>query len=75
VPDYERYRLGGNRRYGVRGYDFYEIVPEGNPLYLGGRFMELLSYEITLPLAARRVRAGVLRQRATRGTASGAPIF
>lgn len=51
VPDYERYRLGGNRLYGVRGYDFYEIVPEGNPLYLGGRFMELLSYELTLPLA------------------------
>jgi outer membrane protein insertion porin family len=51
VPDYERYRLGGNRLYGVRGYDFYEIVPEGNPLYLGGRFMELLSYEITMPLA------------------------
>ncbi len=51
VPDYERYRLGGNRLYGVRGYDFYEIVPEGNRLYLGGRFMELLSYEISLPLA------------------------
>lgn len=51
VPDYERYRLGGNRLYGVRGYDFYEIVPEGNPLYLGGQFMEILSYEISLPLA------------------------
>jgi outer membrane protein insertion porin family len=51
VPDYERYRLGGNRLYGVRGYDFYEIVPEGNPLYLGGRFMQTLSYELSIPLA------------------------
>jgi outer membrane protein insertion porin family len=51
VPDYERYRLGGNRLYGVRGYDFYEIVPKGNPLYLGGRFMQILSYVVSLPLA------------------------
>jgi outer membrane protein insertion porin family len=51
VPDYERYRLGGNRLYGVRGYDFYEIVPKGNPLYLGGRFMQILCYEISVPLA------------------------
>jgi outer membrane protein insertion porin family len=51
VPDYERYRLGGNRLYGVRGYDFYEIVPKGNALYLGGRFMQILSYEISAPLA------------------------
>ena len=51
VPDYERYRLGGNRLYGVRGYDFYEIVPKGNPLYLGGRFMQTLTYELSIPLA------------------------
>jgi outer membrane protein insertion porin family len=51
VPDYELFRLGGNRRYGVRGYDFYEIVPKGNPLYLGGRFMHILSYEVSFPLA------------------------
>jgi outer membrane protein insertion porin family len=50
VPDYELFRLGGNRRYGVRGYDFYEIVPKGNPLYLGGRFMHTMGYEISLPL-------------------------
>lgn len=51
VPDYERYRLGGNRRYGVRGYDFYEIVPEGNPLFLGGRYFQTFGYEISFPLA------------------------
>jgi outer membrane protein insertion porin family len=51
VPDYERYRLGGNRLYGVRGYDFYEIVPKGNPLYLGGRLMQVLSYEVSALLA------------------------
>jgi outer membrane protein insertion porin family len=51
VPDYELFRLGGNRRYGVRGYDFYAIVPKGNPLYLGGRFMNIVSYEVTVPIA------------------------
>jgi outer membrane protein insertion porin family len=51
VPDYEKYRLGGNRLYGVRGYDFYEIVPEGNAPFLGGRFMQILSYEVSIPLA------------------------
>ncbi|UCG53309.1 MAG: outer membrane protein assembly factor BamA [Candidatus Latescibacterota bacterium] len=51
VPDYELFRLGGNRRYGVRGYDFYEIVPRGNLPFLGGRFMHTLSYEISFPVA------------------------
>lgn len=51
VPDYELFRLGGNRRYGVRGYDFYQIVPQGNAPYNGGRFMNILSYELTLPIA------------------------
>jgi outer membrane protein insertion porin family len=55
VPDYEKFRLGGNRRYGLRGYDFYEIVPEGNPQYVGGRFMQIMSYEISYPIAAPTV--------------------
>ncbi len=42
VPDYERFRLGGNRRLGLRGYDFYEIVPDGNNRFTGGR-----TYSIT----------------------------
>lgn len=51
VPDYEKFRLGGNRRYGLRGYDFYEVVPEGNPQYVGGRFMQVMSYQVTYPIA------------------------
>lgn len=51
VPDYELFRLGGNRLYGVRGYDFYEIVPTGNPPFLGGRFMHTMTYQVTVPLA------------------------
>jgi len=39
VPDYELFRLGGNRRYGVRGYDYYEIIPDGNPEFIGGRYI------------------------------------
>lgn len=51
VPDYELYRLGGNRLYGVRGYDFYEITPDGNEQYIGGRYMQILSYEISYEIA------------------------
>jgi outer membrane protein insertion porin family len=51
VPDYELFRLGGNRRYALRGYDFYEVVPAGNPLYIGGRYMQIFSYEISFPVA------------------------
>ncbi|NIM19470.1 MAG: outer membrane protein assembly factor BamA [Candidatus Latescibacteria bacterium] len=51
VPDYELFRLGGNRRYALRGYDFYEVVPRGNPQFIGGRFMQTLSYEISFPIA------------------------
>ena len=55
MPDYEKFRLGGNRRYALRGYDFYEVVPEGNAQYVGGRFMQIMSYEITYPIAAPTV--------------------
>ena len=55
VPDYEKFRLGGNRRYALRGYDFYEVVPEGNPQYVGGRFMQIMSYQVTFPIAAPTV--------------------
>ncbi len=51
VPDYELFRLGGNRRYALRGYDFFEVVPEGNPQFIGGRFMNVVSYEVTWPIA------------------------
>ena len=55
VPDYERFRLGGNRRYGVRGYDFYQIVPFGNDPYTGGRFFSITVMQIEFPIAAPTV--------------------
>jgi outer membrane protein insertion porin family len=53
VPDYERFRLGGNRYYGVRGYDDFEIVPAGNPLFLGGQAMSVLTAEVTYPFSPK----------------------
>jgi len=51
VPDYEKYRLGGNRRWGLRGYDFFEVVPRGNPQFVGGRFMQISTLQVTFPIA------------------------
>jgi outer membrane protein insertion porin family len=55
VPDYERFRLGGNRRYGVRGYDFYEITPRGNDTFTGGRFFAITIAQIEFPIVAPTV--------------------
>ncbi len=49
VQDFELFRLGGNRRYALRGYDFFEVVPEGNDPYFGGRFMATFTQEIIFP--------------------------
>jgi outer membrane protein insertion porin family len=49
VQDFEKFRLGGNRRYALRGYDFYEVVPEGNDPFVGGRFMTTFTHEIIFP--------------------------
>ena len=51
IVEYEMFRLGGNRRYALRGYDFYEIVPDGNDPYVGGRFMTILTQEILFPVS------------------------
>lgn len=51
VPQYELFRLGGNRTYGLRGYDFYEVVPEGNEAFVGGRFFTIFTYEVSFPVA------------------------
>jgi outer membrane protein insertion porin family len=51
VPDYEKYRLGGNRRWGLRGYDFFEVVPLGNPQYVGGRFMQISTLQVNFPIS------------------------
>lgn len=50
VPDYEKFRLGGNRIYPLRGYRDLEIVPRGNPGFIGGRFYVITSTEILYPL-------------------------
>ena len=50
VPDWERYRLGGNRIYPVRGYRDLEIVPRGNPTFIGGRFFTIFNNELLYPL-------------------------
>jgi outer membrane protein insertion porin family len=50
VPDYERFRLGGNRRLGVRGYDFYDIVPKGNDSFTGGRAYSITIAQIEFPI-------------------------
>jgi outer membrane protein insertion porin family len=51
LEDFEKYRLGGNRMFALRGYDYYEVVPEGNDPYVGGRFMTTLVQEIVFPLS------------------------
>ena len=51
VPDYEKYRLGGNRRWGLRGYDFFEVVPRGNRQFVGGRFMQISTLQVTFPIS------------------------
>lgn len=50
VPDWERYRLGGNRRLPLRGYKDLEVVPRGNPSFIGGRFFGIFNTEVLYPL-------------------------
>jgi outer membrane protein insertion porin family len=50
LPDYERFRLGGNRRFGLRGYDFYQVVPRGNDVFTGGRFYGITIAQVEWPL-------------------------
>ncbi len=45
VPDYEKYRLGGNRTYPLRGYQDLEVVPRGNPSFIGGRAYTIFNVE------------------------------
>ncbi|MDP6418435.1 MAG: outer membrane protein assembly factor BamA [Candidatus Krumholzibacteria bacterium] len=48
VPDHERFRMGGNRIFPLRGYEDFSIVPEGNSPFLGGRAMSSGSLELVL---------------------------
>lgn len=51
IQDYEKFRLGGNRSRALRGYDFYEVVPEGNDPFVGGRFMVRFVQEFVFPIS------------------------
>jgi outer membrane protein insertion porin family len=50
VPEFERYRLGGNRIFPLRGYNDLEVVPRGNPIFIGGRFFTIFNLEVLYPL-------------------------
>ncbi len=50
VPDYEKFRLGGNRLYALRGYRDLEVVPRGNLNFVGGEFFTTLTTEMLYPL-------------------------
>jgi outer membrane protein insertion porin family len=50
IPDWERYRLGGNRRFPLRGYKDLEVVPRGNPTFIGGRYFSIFNTEVLYPL-------------------------
>ncbi len=62
VPDYEKFRLGGNRSYGLRGYSDLEVVPRGNPGFIGGRFYTIMSTEVLYPLTKAVQLLGFLDQ-------------
>lgn len=51
VPDYEKFRLGGIHRYPLRGYRDLEVVPRGNPSFIGGRAYTIFNFEMLFPLA------------------------
>ncbi len=52
VPDYIRFRLGGNRFFKLRGYRDLEVVPRGNPTFQGGRFYTTITSEIAYPVSS-----------------------
>ena len=54
IPIYERFRLGGTTVNGLRGYSEYEIVPEGNAVDEGGRFMVIGTLEYRVPVVKNR---------------------
>ncbi len=65
VPDYEKFRLGGNRVYPLRGYQDLEVVPEGNPGFIGGRFFSIFNTEVLYPLTRSIHLLGFLDQGGT----------
>jgi outer membrane protein insertion porin family len=51
IPDYLRFRLGGNRFYKLRGYEDLLVVPRGNPSFVGGRFYTTFTAEMAYKIS------------------------
>lgn len=51
IPDYLRFRLGGNRFYKLRGYEDLLVVPRGNPGFVGGRFYTTFTAELAYKIS------------------------
>jgi outer membrane protein insertion porin family len=51
IPDYLRFRLGGNRFYKLRGYEDLLVVPRGNPGFVGGRFYTTFTAEMAYKIS------------------------
>jgi outer membrane protein insertion porin family len=50
VPFWKRFRLGGISRYGLRGYEDFDVVPDEDLASTGGRSMFITTTEIRYPL-------------------------
>jgi outer membrane protein insertion porin family len=50
VPFWKRFRLGGISRYGLRGYDDFEVVPDPARTSTGGRSMLITTAEMRYPV-------------------------
>jgi len=50
VPFWKRFRLGGISRYGLRGYDDYDVVPDERLPSTGGRSMMTMTAELRYPI-------------------------
>jgi outer membrane protein insertion porin family len=55
VPDYELFQLGGGGIDGIRGYGERDVVPEGNPPWVGGRFMSIWNIEYKVPIVENQI--------------------
>ncbi|MFQ5599517.1 MAG: outer membrane protein assembly factor BamA [Candidatus Krumholzibacteriia bacterium] len=53
VPNDELFRLGGVYFNGVRGYDEFEIVPQGNPAFVGGKALSIFVAELRYPFSPK----------------------
>jgi outer membrane protein insertion porin family len=64
VPDYERFRLGGNRTFKLRGYEDLQVVPRANAdfPFIGGTIFTSFSAELLYPVSRAVHLLGFLDQ-------------